>query len=207
MNILTDLLPHNVEIDGKEVPINWGFRTSVKFAIIIEDADLKEEEKLLKGLELYYPTRERDIFNIKEAINKMLWFFNCGEVDEDDEYISKQIRASNKNSDKKAFSYKYDSDLIYPAFWEQYGIDLAEANIHWWKFRSLFSCLNDNLQISKIMNYRTADLSEMDKEQASFYRKMRKIYELPTNISTDEKKRLQALNKALSEGKDITGLI
>ena len=59
MNLLTDKLPEAVEIGGKEVPINWDFRTSIRFQEIILNKDLSEDEKLFRGLELYYPTRHR----------------------------------------------------------------------------------------------------------------------------------------------------
>ena len=40
MNILIDLLPKKVEIDGIEYDINYDFRTSVLFEIMIQDNNI-----------------------------------------------------------------------------------------------------------------------------------------------------------------------
>lgn len=204
MNILLNKLPETVKIDGKEIPINWDFRTSIKFQDVILDKKLTEDEKLIKGLELYYPTREEDIYNIEEAFEEMLWFYSAGEVDPGDE---EEGGIMPKGSGKQAFSYKYDAPYIYAAFLDQYGIDLQEVDMHWWKFKALFDSFRDDLVISQIIKYRTVSTSGMDKETASFYRKMKKIYALPKEISREEKKELDELNKALAEGKDLSELL
>lgn len=206
MNILTDKLPHGVAIGKTEVPINWDFRASIKFTLIIEDSDKSKEDKLLEGLRIYYPRYER-LTDIGEAVNKMLWFYNCGKEDDEDDIRSARRRGNNNVSPEKAFSYDIDADLIYAAFYEQYGIDLQTASLHWWQFRAFFLCISDKTHIGKIMGYRTVDLSGLDKEQAAYYRKMRRMYRLPGNISTDEKKQLAALNEALKSGGDISALI
>ena len=46
MNILIDLLPSSVKIDGTEYEINSDFRTSVLFSLLMEDDNLSEEEKV-----------------------------------------------------------------------------------------------------------------------------------------------------------------
>ena len=69
--LLTGSLPETVNIGGKEVPIVSDFRASVSFSILMYDPNLAEEEKILKGLEIYFPTREKDIYNIEEAVNQI----------------------------------------------------------------------------------------------------------------------------------------
>ena len=41
----------------------------------------------------------------------------------------------------RAFDWLIDSDYIYSAFLQQYGIDLETADMHWHKFLSLFNGL------------------------------------------------------------------
>ena len=48
MNILIDLLPSSVKINGTEYEINSDFRTSVLFSLLMEDDSLNEEEKYCK---------------------------------------------------------------------------------------------------------------------------------------------------------------
>lgn len=201
MNLLTDKLPEIVEIGGKEVPINWDFRTSIRFQEIILNKDLSEDEKLFRGLELYYPTRETDIFDMEEASNQMLWLYEQGQAP------SQKGKKVSKRA-KQAFSFLYDAPYIYAAFLDQYGIDLQEVGLlHWWKFKAMFDSFRDDLLISQIMKYRVTDTAGMDKETASFYRKMRKAYALPKEVSGEEQKELDALNKALMEGGDVTVLL
>lgn len=201
MNMLIDSPPLSVVIGGKEVPINWGFRTSVAFQMIIQDSDLNDTEKVKRGLELYYPTREDDIDDIPAAVDRMLWFFGCGKTDDDTQ------EHSGKGSEVRAYSYKYDDALIYAAFYDQYGIDLTESEMHWWKFRALSESFRDDLMISQVMKYRTADTAGMDKEQAAFYRRMKKLFRLPEEMSNDDKKQIDEINRVLAEGGSLTGLL
>lgn len=134
---------------------------------------------------------ETDIFDMEEASNQMLWFYEQGQAP------SQKGKKVSKRA-KQAFSFLYDAPYIYAAFLDQYGIDLQEVGLlHWWKFKAMFDSFKDDLLISQIMKYRVIDTAGMDKETASFYRKMRKAYALPKEVSGEEQKELDALNKAL----------
>ena len=74
-NILIDLLPSTVKIDGTEYNINSNFRTSVLFSLLMEDEELTEKEKINQALELYYPIIPH---NKIEAVKKIEWFYSCG---------------------------------------------------------------------------------------------------------------------------------
>lgn len=78
MNILIDFLPTCVEIDNKKYEINSDFRTSILFELMIEDEALSDEDKLYATLDLYYKELPQ---NIKEAIEKALWFYKGGKED------------------------------------------------------------------------------------------------------------------------------
>ena len=176
-----DKPPEQVEVDGKLYKINSDFRTSIQFEILMQKKELTEKQKefanelclldkemdretaelLAKykdGLELYYPEIPNDI---NEAINAMLWFYECGK-----ENIDKK-KSKKSGSGKKIYNYNYDADYIYAAFFEQYHIDLAEQELHWWKFSALFSALSEDCMISKIITYRVIDTKGMEKEQES----------------------------------------
>ena len=75
MNMLVDLLPDTVEVDGEKYEINTDFRISVLFELLMQDDEVTNEEKIIHGLNLYYPVVPR---NIHEAVEKMLWFYRCG---------------------------------------------------------------------------------------------------------------------------------
>lgn len=193
MNILIDLVPESVEIDRTEYKIRTDFRVSILFEMMMQDEELSNEEKLLKALELYYPIIPD---NVEEAIEKIKWFYRCG----------KDIVKSNNNKGEsvKIYDYEYDDDYIYSAFLSQYNVDLQDIkHLHWWKFKAMFKSLNEDNKIVKIMQYRSINLSEIkDKEQNAYYRKMKKLYEIPRSATEIEKNK--ALEKALMNGEDIT---
>lgn len=216
-----DKPPEQVEVDGKLYKINSDFRTSIQFEILMQKKELTEKQKefanelclldkemdretaelLAKykdGLELYYPEIPNDI---NGAINAMLWFYECGK-----ENIDKK-KSKKSGSRKKIYDYNYDADYIYAAFFEQYHIDLAEQELHWWKFSALFSALSEECMISKIITYRVIDTKGMEKEQKAFYNRMKRLYQLPEDISEEERERQDKITQALLGDGDLTGIL
>lgn len=216
-----DKPPEQVEVDGKLYKINSDFRTSIQFEILMQKKELTEKQKefanelclldkemdretaelLAKykdGLELYYPEIPNDI---NGAINAMLWFYECGK-----ENIDKK-KSKKSGSRKKIYDYNYDADYIYAAFFEQYHIDLAEQELHWWKFSALFSALSEDCMISKIITYRVIDTKGMEKEQKVFYNRMKRLYQLPEDISEKERERQDKITQALLGDGDLTEIL
>ena len=191
MNILIDLLPSSVKIDGTEYEINSDFRTSVLFSLLMEDDNLSEEEKVLQALNLYYPVVPD---NSEEAIEQIKWFYSCGKLD--NPMGNKKVRASSK----KVFDFEVDANYIYSAFMSQYNIDLQDIEeLHWWKFKALLEGLKEDNKLSKIIEYRSVDLSKIkDKEQRKFYKDMQKQYSL-NKESKEELKLLEEWNKKLRQ--------
>ena len=198
MNILIDLLPDSVEIRGTNYKINSDFRTSILFEMMMQDYELSDEEKIFKTLELYYPIIPNDI---NEAINKALWFYQGG----------KDIRSNNSNGNagknNKIYSFQHDDEYIYSAFLDQYNIDLQDVeNLHWWKFKAMFKALKEDNEIVKIMGYRAIKIdSKMSNEQKDYYRKMKKLYEIPK--SKNEQEKINAIEEALMGSGDLTGIL
>lgn len=216
-----DKPPEQVEVDGKLYKINSDFRTSIQFEILMQKKELTEKQKefanelwlldkemdretaelLAKykdGLELYYPEIPNDI---NGAINAMLWFYECGK-----ENIDKK-KSKKSGSRKKIYDYNYDADYIYAAFFEQYHIDLAEQELHWWKFSALFSALSEDCMISKIITYRVIDTKGMEKEQKAFYNRMKRLCQLPEDISEEERERQDKITQALLGDGDLTEIL
>ena len=190
MNILIDLLPSSVKINGTEYDINSDFRTSVLFSLLMEDDNLSEEEKVLQALNLYYPVVQD---NLEEAIEQIKWFYSCGKLD--NPIGNKKARAISK----KVFDFEVDANYIYSAFMSQYNIDLQDIEqLHWWKFKALLEGLKEDNKLSKIIEYRSVDLSKIkDKEQRKFYKDMQKQYSL-NKESKEDLKLLEEWNKKLS---------
>lgn len=186
-----EMLPVSVEIDGEEYPINSDFRASIEFEVMVRNEE--NEEKILSNiLKIYYGTKIPP--NISKAIERAIWFYSGG-----DNSIS---RNGNGKKEEALFSYEFDWDFIYAAFLEQFGIDLQEANLHWWKFKALFVSLSDKTKFCEVIGYRSVKISgKMPKEQRDFYKKMKKIYALPR--SKHEEEQMQNIRERLKNGESI----
>lgn len=165
MGLLTSPLPESVAIGGQDYAINTDFRVGIQFEGLLSKK-MGESERILEMLRLYYPIIPPDPV---EAIQQILWFYRCGKEER-----------SITDSSTPAYSFEQDDGYIFAAFVDQYQIDLSEIDyLHWWKFRSMFQSLRDDTEIMKIMGYRTIKITgSMSAEQRSFYKKMKKIYEI-----------------------------
>lgn len=131
--------------------------------------ELESADGILRLLTLYFPVLPEDM---TAACTAAIWFYHCGE-----EPVQEPGRAGMQ---RRAYDYEIDAPYLYAAFLSDYGIDLEAAeHLHWWKFRALFSALSPENAISKIMDYRTADLGKLKGETRTLYAKMQKQYALP----------------------------
>lgn len=197
MNILIDLLPKEVNIEGEDYKINSDFRTSILFELLMQDKSITEEDKIIQALELYYPILPKDL---NKAIEGILWFYRCGKD---------EVENKNKGTGKSTnvYSYDYDDDYIYSAFLDQYGVDLQDVEyLHWWKFKAMFKALKEDNEIVKIMGYRAMDVNKIkDKEQKAHYKKMQDLHKIP--INKDEKSKLEEINNILLNCGDVSKVL
>lgn len=193
MNLLLDKLPTSVIIDGKEYEFNTDFRAAIRFELLLFDTELSDEDKAWRAIELFYTEIPE---NIQEAFNRINWFY-CG--------IQDLGEKSAVGKQEIGYSLATDSEYIYAAFLDQYGIDLQRINyMHWWTFKSLFKSLKDDCEFIKIIGYRTIKISDsMSKEEKEFYRKMKKRYTLPKYVSKSEKDKQKAIEEILLNGGDV----
>ena len=199
MNILIDLLPKEIKIEGIGYDINSDFRTSMLFELMMADNELNKKQKIEQALKLYYPKIPQ---NINLAVEQLLWFYRCGK-----DMI--KSNGSGKGKSTQIYDFNFDDDYIYSAFLDQYGIDLQDIEfLHWWKFKALFKSLKEDNEIVKIMGYRSMDLSKIkDKEQKIHYKKMKDLYFIQSQISKDEVEKLDSIKEALLNGGDLSKLL
>ena len=170
---LTRPLCKSVIIDSKEYAINFDFRTGIRLCALLEDDSIDEQLKPLLALRLYYPDIPNDIIC---ALEKIIWFYNCGE--------ESSGNGSSGNIDRY-YSYNADSNHIFAAFLQQYNIDLLSENLHWWQFQALLCSLNEDCLFSKIVGWRSCEvLPDMPDKQRSFLYRMKRLYALPKNNSS-----------------------
>ncbi len=85
----------------------------------------------------------------------------------------------------KVVDFEQDADLIFAAFYERYGIDLTEKDLHWHKFLALFRGLHDT-RLNEVMGYRCHD--EGDKtDYKKFMTKMKSAWALEEELTESER--------------------
>ena len=178
MNLLVDRLP--TEHEGLKIDAN--FRSFILFELLMQDNEIKKEDKIVLALQLFFDEPPKDI---KKAIEVILWFYRGGE----DENTEKNKKAKQNNKKKRIYSFEYDSRLIYSAFLGQYRLDLNEVDyLHWFKFKAMFEGLKSDNRICEIMGYRAIDINKIkDKEEKKKYRSLQRQYALPDNRTQEEK--------------------
>ena len=177
MNLLIDKLP----TDYEGLKINTNFRSFILFELLMQDRQLKEQDKVIMALNLFYDEMPTD-FN--KAIEGILWFYRCGE-----DIGLKETKKTNETKKKQIYSYEYDAKYIYSAFLDQYRLDLNEIEyLHWFKFRAMFEGLKSENRISEIMGYRSINLNKIkDEKERKRYKKLQEQYAIPDNRSIEEK--------------------
>lgn len=201
MNILVDDIKYSnlVCVNGKKYEIRTNFRYSILFELTMQDSSLDPGTKVRKGLNLYYPEIPDDL---NAAVDAILWFYRCGK-----EETNQQKRMAARKGKKQLYSFEHDAGLIYAAFLSGYKIDLQDIEyMHWWRFRFLFNSLPRDCEFVRAMEYRSIEINDkMTKDQKEFYKKMKRMYALP--LSKDEDNRQTAIENALVNGGDLSGIL
>ena len=202
MSVLTEKFPESVTVDGAERPINGCFRTVLQCYEIQGNKKKLSEKDLLKMLCQFY---KNDRLFSDEHINQMFWFFSCGR-EKKKKTFPRRIAGINN---KQPFDFETDADLIYAGFVQQYGIDLQEEDMHWWKFMILLENLGADTRLSRIMEYRTIDITSkhLSKDQRKYYQAMQRYYGLDQPGAKDMTEREKMIEEALLNGGDVSKLL
>lgn len=190
--IMFNRLPYFVILKKRKYKINVDFRNMISFENKVQDKSVDKSRKIEYGLRHFYPAffyAENynkllyDLELYKEACDKLIWFYKCGRED------YHKVQGNGNSREKRIYSWEYDDEYIFSAFFEQYGIDLNRDNLHWWKFKALLKGLNNNTEFVKIMGYRA--YTGEDKNML----KLKKYWELP--LPLEEQQRLDRIYEML----------
>ena len=208
MNLLTKKPPHKLEIGDYYVGINTDFRLMIEFELLLTEETESEnfEYKFINLLDRFMPNLGYcDAANQDEIVAAITRYYSCGK-----DYSLDMDLADDEADDKplaqRIYSFNFDDEYIYAAFMEAYGIDLTEADMHWWKFRALFNALPQSCMFSRILSYRGMEItSDMSSSQKDFYRKMQRKFALP--LPKSEQAKMDAITAALMGSGDLSGVL
>ena len=193
MNMLLDRVPDHLVISGIRYRIHTSFRTWIAYEkLLTENKEVSIGDVFSLVFDGIVPTPK----HYDEAVEQILWFYQCG----------KENLRKGSGSHKEVFSYDYDDSYIEAAFQQQYGIDLEETDLHWWKFHAFMLALSEDTEFVKIMGYRAVEItSKMNAAQRNYYQKMKKHYKLP--VKKEDQERIDRLEEALLNGESLDGLL
>ena len=183
--ILLDTLPETAIVNCNEYFIDSDFRTCIIFEKVLADGTLSNRDKIEEMIDLFF-TEERPP-EYDGAVKAILDFYRCGEP------LKKQQQRRRNGfvelKPKMIYNYEIDAPYIFGAFLTQYRIDLNEIEyLHWWKFQALFKSLESHNKIVEMMSYRATDLNSIEnKKERERIAKLKRIYDLPENLSFEEK--------------------
>lgn len=162
-NVLYEPLPE--EWNG--YPINTWFQVGVQLYLVSEDSELMDFERAEIIADLLFPAEVPSPEEMQECI---AWFLNGWCHD----------RSPQEKERKKLLDFNKDQWRIYADFRQIYGINLNEADLHWWEFMGMLWNMPQRqssfLQVIEIRQKKIT--SEMGKEEKEAIRKAQYVYGL-----------------------------
>jgi len=193
MNILIEELPNAVEIDGIEYEINSDFRSCLRIILAFEDNELAAIEKQMVLIDNLYKNKPD---NLDQAIRQGIKFLNGGRD---------ELEAGN---DMRLYSFDKDAPFIMAAFKQTHGIDLDTANMHWWKFMTLFMDMGSETTFSNLVSLRKrVKTGKASKEERAMAREIADIFDLPEidNRTLEERELDNEFVERFKRGKESRG--
>ena len=202
MSLITKGLPKGVYASDTFYELNTDFRVWIEFEELFDELRENSQEAFYKAVKLCFSFPDGKVLTLPKTwidTLKVMFAFYSGKEDISD--LKEKEQKNNVKDDEddadeelidekstQIYSYEHDAEYLYAAFLQQYGIDLTECNMHWWKFKALFTGLTSSTKMREIMEIRATDLSQIkDKERRAHMMKLQDIYALPDMRSEEEK--------------------
>lgn len=181
-------LPDTVEVDGSVYDIRPGFRNILKILRLQNDPDVLDGHKA-------------------ELLRR--WFFDGEAPEAWAEAFGHFVRAGDEPelpAGERDFDYEFDAPEIYASFRQLYGIDLMDAELHWWQFRALLGgCFLCRCALSEKIRLRHLDVSKCEDKAAA--QRAKDAAAIPDAVGIDERLLTEQVRERLLRGESIEDLI
>lgn len=182
----TSPLPSAVTVNGRDFFIKTDYRSWLEFDRILREKGI---EKISYGdlLDTVLESQEMPYMDeLEELFGGILKF-----------YASENPLPKYSSGGNRVLDYLIDSDYIYAAFIEQYGIDLCEVKeLHWHKFLALIRSISENTMLGKIMSYR--GYKNSSKSYEAQMKELKYSWELPMIYTEEEKEQMKEFDDYFS---------
>ena len=185
-------LPTSLNIGGVDYAIRTDYRAILDILRAFNDPDLPDWAKQEVMLQILFEDKDSlPESSLQEACEKAVAFIDCGHEPED-----------KGKTQPRLMDWDQDADMLIPAINKVYeGGDIRAASyIHWWTFLGYYMEIGDGL-FSTVLNIRQkrAKGKKLEKWEREFERDNKRLIQLMTPISEEEKRRREAEAAALHE--------
>lgn len=153
-----------VVIDDERYEINLAYDNVLRLFDMLHDDELTDVEQIEIGIEMLLG-KQLDV-DLEKQEEVFFEIFKSTISKESEDNVAVDIDGNpmpimNKEKDnKKVYSIKQDAEYIYASFYQDYGIDLFEAQgkLHWYKFQALLAGLRQDTKFKEVIEIRTMEL-------------------------------------------------
>lgn len=172
-------LPKSVTLGDKEYKIRSDYRAILDICMALNDPELDNENKVHELLTIFYED-EIPAKDWQEAVDKCLWFMNCGE------------KETGKKR-PKLMDWEQDFKYIVPAVNRVLGGEIRALDyLHWWSFMGAYNEIGDCLfaHIVRIRELKAKGKLK-EKQDKEWYREHRDLVDFKTNYTSAEEELLK----------------
>ena len=176
-----------IQIDNKIYIADTDFRTAIKCNEIANDKSIGDFERI-SGIicTMFGEDAVDDIDNYEKLIKWTLNYLACG----------KEIENTGEEPD---MDYAEDMDYIEASFMSDYGIDLENEEMDWWKFNKLINGLSDSEFGNCCVLNRVRNLRNFDTKDIKDKKELEKILKAKEQVALKKNKKENHLTKEQEE--------
>ena len=182
--------PKFVKIGEKKYKINTDFRVAIECNDIALDETIDDFERALAIIyKLFGEEGINDTNNYKKLLELAQKYLFCG----------KEIK--NNVNEEPDMDFTQDMDFIEASFMSDYNIDLANTEMHWWKFYNLMNGLSNSEMGNCCVLNRVRNLRTYDTKDIKDPKELEKIKKAKESVAL--KKRKKVVNLTTEQQKNI----
>ena len=149
---INDRIPTHIEAGGRRYRIDTDFRNVIRMNEIMARADLTDEARDWLALRcmMRHPPRKRSRqIELLKALRELLFGDRRGASD-----------------NKKITDIDQDAELIFAAFYQEYGINLWRDRLSWFEFTALLAGIAEGTRYSDVLTIRARPMPKPTKWNA-----------------------------------------
>ena len=192
--------PEYVKVEDKKYKINADFRVAIECQDIATNETIGDYER---ALAIIYKLFGDEGINTPEHYERLLELAT--------KYLSCGKEIDNKSNEEPDMDFVQDIDYIEASFMSDYGIDLANTEMHWWKFYNLINGLSNSEMGNCCVLNRVRNLRTYDTKDIKDPKELEKIKEAKKQVALKKRNKKQELSSEQKQNIDnfykMTGII